>query len=151
MTGGVEDQPVGGNTTNARSTLDSGVDVDGCLVHLFHEREVFGDYDVGERQVRLRDLDVVHRRAARVDVCAEQLELAELGLRWDVADLVETGTGPQGNFNSIDFATFPCENSRTRLWGDTTAADENLYVVDFSLRCRWSGVRWLGPGRSVRS
>jgi hypothetical protein len=43
--------------------------------------------------------------------------------------------GAQGNFNSVDSSTFPCESSRTRLWGDTTGADDNLYVVDFSLRC----------------
>lgn len=43
--------------------------------------------------------------------------------------------GAQGKFNSTDSSTFPCVSSRTRLWGDTEALGDDLYVVDFSLRC----------------
>ena len=67
--------------------------MDLCPVHLFHEREVLGDDDVVKRQIRLGDLEVIHRRATTVDACAEPLELTKLRLAWDVADLVETGTG----------------------------------------------------------
>ena len=55
MTSDGGDRPVVGDD-QPPIQFDSGVDVDLCLVHLFHEREVFGDDDVVNRQIRLCDL-----------------------------------------------------------------------------------------------
>ena len=81
----IERGQVGGGTAPG---LRDEVNVGG--VELFHEREVGGNGDVVDGEMVWVDLVVLHRGAACVEPSAEMLELAELVLWWEVADLGES-------------------------------------------------------------
>jgi hypothetical protein len=60
--------------------------------------------------------------------------------RWVANDVDDSfwqmSVSASGHVNSIDSGTVPCEDYRTRLWGELESTGENLYVfTSLDLRC----------------